>query len=278
MSQHARTCPKPVRTPSRTRLASPGQIASPRTQLRHRQKLELLRKLQKQNSYFRRELEKAGVKTESRLEASDTIVRAQKLKASIEVWQRHSADLHGDDDEDERHSAEMSVDDNDDPLSIEALAIASPPRSDDPVMYPLLEGPTSADLDGCKADLEELKAHMRMQFEEIHHRHALELDAMKHRCDEVEASARKRLEDMRRLADEAREAARLDVERRHAEFQALEAKHEDYKTCAEQRLRDASSASSSLSFFSILLWLTASLLLATNLCRHFPVDLASVAH
>lgn len=150
----------PPRTPPPRSVAK----ASPRTQDRHKQKLELLHRLQRQNSYFRRELGKAGASAtcEGSLEASESVLRAQKLKASIEIWQQQSG-----------------------PLSVEALD-----------QRPLLEGEPEPTVDALRSEMADYAKQIAVL--------TLELEAMKKRCDEVERHSQASLERVQAEANETR--------------------------------------------------------------------------
>lgn len=160
----AASCPpkRLFRTPERR------PRASPQTQARHRQKLEELRKLQRQNSYFRRELERAKHDEPSK----EAVLRAQKLRASIEIWQRHKRE----------------------PLSIEALEVCAQPCADDPCLHPLIEAPKYA---------EEIEG-LRRQMEQ----YARELQEMRAACDKQLDEMREQLRQATADRDEAHAALR----------------------------------------------------------------------
>ena len=198
------------RTPDRL-VGSSQVVASPRTQIRHQQKLEILHKIQRQNSYFRRELGKVGASPScsGALEASEATLKTQKLKASIEIWQHHSEELHGERPEVESLRAEM--------------------------------------------------ADYKAQLDAIETLHAEQLDQMKRRCDDLERDNKSRLDRVQAAADDYRR----QLDQCTADLAAVLAPGPQRSTFA---------------LFAALLWALASYLLAWNLCRHFPVDLARVAH
>lgn len=160
----AASCPpkRLFRTPERR------PRASPQTQVRHRQKLEELRKLQRQNSYFRRELERAKHDEPSK----EAVLRAQKLRASIEIWQR------------QKHE----------PLSIEALEVCAVPSADDPSQHPLIEAPKYAE------EIEGLRRQMD--------KYARELQEMRAACDKQLDAMREQLQQATAARDEAYAALR----------------------------------------------------------------------
>lgn len=190
-------------------------VASPKTQLRHKQKVDLLHKLQRQNSFFRRELNKAGAAAacEGALEASESMRMAQTLKASIEIWHNHSEQLH-----------------QDEPLSVDALAISD--KEAELMKLPDIERTndtaTRAEVDSLRAELE---GYMR-RLAELEQTSAQQLEAMKRRCDSVEAEAKAMLDQERAAVDEYRG----NLARRNADYQTLETDYRDLRHRVDQNV------------------------------------------
>lgn len=214
------SCPHPVgtQTPNTQRLLRTPHhvVASPKTQLRHKQKVDLLHKLQRQNSFFRRELNKVGAPAacEGALEASESMRMAQTLKASIEIWHSHSEQLH-----------------RDEPLSVDALAISD--REAELSKLPDVEGTTNDTATRAEVDLlrAQLESYMK-RLAELERTSAQQLEAMQRRCDSVEAEAKAMLEQERAAVDEYRG----NLARRNADYQILETDYRDLRQRVDQNV------------------------------------------
>lgn len=222
--------------------------ASPKSQAKHKQKVELLHKLQRQNSYFRKELGRSGVPQQQLLEASGSLLRAQKLKASIEIWQSQSPRPLADIGEQEDKDREIQT--------IEAVP----------------------EVDALRAEMGDYKS----QLEQIKKTYEDQLSAVTERFERMEMESRARLEQVQALADDyRRQLQAITASQTSPPSAAVRDGTEggEEKTTTKSYDPSASKRSSAGGFcFYFVSVVVLTYLLMWNLFRHFPIiDAARVA-